>query len=66
MKGPYQSRTTDEQVARILKLKKQGLSTAVVSRRLGLPVWTVNNVIRTRREKKNEKIQTTKGRQGRY
>ena len=62
MKGAYQSRSTEEQVARVLKLKKQGLSTAIVSRRLGLPWWTVNKIIRTEKEKKNEKIQTTKGR----
>jgi len=55
MRGSYQSRTTDEQVARILKLKKQSLSTAVISRRLGIPLWTINYVIRKEREKKNEK-----------
>lgn len=64
MRGSYQSRTTDEQVARILKLKKQGLSTAIVSRRLGIPSWTINSIIRKEREKKNEKIQTAKGRKG--
>ena len=53
MRGSYQSRTTDEQVARILKLKKQSLSTAVISRRLGIPLWTINYVIRKEREKKN-------------
>lgn len=55
MKGPYQPRITEEQVARVLKLKKQSLSTAIISRRLGLSVWTINNVIRKEREKKNEK-----------
>ena len=55
MKGPYRSRTSEEQVARVLKLKKQGLSTAIVSRRLGLPVWTVNFIVRKEREEKNEK-----------
>jgi len=64
MRGPYQPRTTEEQVARVVKLKKQGLSTAIVSRRLGLPMWTINNVIRREKEKKNEKIQTAKGSEG--
>ena len=66
MRGAYQSRTTEEQVARVLKLKKQSLSTAIVSRRLGLPAWTINSIIRKEREKKNEKIQTAEGRKGRY
>ena len=55
MKGAYRSRTSEEQVARILKLKKQGLSTGIISRRLGLPSWTINNVVKIEREKKNEK-----------
>ena len=55
MKGPYRSRTSEEQVTRVLKLKKQGLSTAIVSHRLGLPVWTVNFIVRKEREEKNEK-----------
>ena len=54
-KGAYRPRTTEEQVARILKLKKQGLSTGIISRRLGLPSWTINNTVKLEREKKNEK-----------
>jgi len=55
MKGAYRSRTTEEQVARVLKLKKQGLSTAVVSRRLGLPAWTINSVVKREKGEKDEK-----------
>jgi len=55
MRGAYHPRATEEQTARILKLKKQGLSTAIVSRRLGLSVWTINSVVRKEKEKKDEK-----------
>lgn len=54
-RGAYRPRTTDEQAARILKLKRQGLTTATIRRRLNLPYWTVDKVIREERKKQNGK-----------
>lgn len=53
--GAYRPHVDEYQVTRILKLKKQGLSGPIISRRLGIPTWTVNDVIRRRKENKNEK-----------
>jgi len=61
-RGAYRPRTTDEQAARILKLKKQGLSSAVIRRRLNLPYWTVDRVIKEERKKQDGK--GIRGKQG--
>jgi len=42
---------TDTQKAKILKLKREGLSAAIISTRIGFPVWTIHNFIRKNKEK---------------
>jgi len=47
----YDRRLTPYQEKRIIELKRQGLSTGVVSQRLGVPSWRIQYLLRKEKKK---------------